>query len=316
MELKQLRCFVRVVDMGSISRAAIDLGLVQSGLSQQITRLESELATRLLQRTPSGVSPTPAGLAFYQQAQLTLRHAEQASRVAKTARLSGTVSVGLAPTTAAALGLPLIRAMRSRYPDVRLHVVESLSGHLSHMLVSRQIDLAVLFEGLVHSALPSPSPRRWQSQTILQEDLYLIRSPQHEGPKGKAISLKSLKGLGLILPTGAHGLRSTLDAGFAQNGVRPQIVMEMDSLPLLMDAVDAGLGATLQPWAAVARYPDAHSRFLMQRILDPWARRINAICALPDEELSPAALGAKVVLRDVMVDLLKSGLWKGIRSLD
>ena len=314
MELKQLRCFVRVVDLGSISRAAIELGVVQSGLSQQITRLESELATRLLQRTPSGVSPTPAGLAFYQQAQLTLRHAEQASRVAKTARLSGTVSVGLAPTTAAALGLPLVRAMRARYPDVRLHVVESLSGHLAHMLASRQIDLAVLFEGPARHPLDSQPSRRWQSQTILQEDLYLIRSPQLSGPKGKSISLKSLKGLGLILPTGSHGLRSTLDAGFAQNGVRPQIVMEMDSLPLLMDAVDAGLGATLQPWAAVARYPDAHQRFLMQRIADPWARRINAICALPDEELSPAALGAKVVLRDVMLDLLKTGLWQGVRT--
>ena len=51
MELRQLRYFVRVVELGSISRAALDLALVQSALSQQITRLEGELCTRLLQRS-------------------------------------------------------------------------------------------------------------------------------------------------------------------------------------------------------------------------------------------------------------------------
>ena len=110
MELRQLRYFVRVVELGSISRAAQDLELVQSALSQQISRLESELSTRLLQRSPKGVTPTEAGLAFFREAQLVLRHAEQAVRSAQQSRLSGSVSVGMAPTTAvrsrAACGSP------------------------------------------------------------------------------------------------------------------------------------------------------------------------------------------------------------------
>jgi LysR family tcuABC transcriptional regulator len=52
VELRQLRYFVRIVELGSISGAAQDLELVQSALSQQISRLESELSTRLLQRSP------------------------------------------------------------------------------------------------------------------------------------------------------------------------------------------------------------------------------------------------------------------------
>ena len=51
MELRQLRYFVRIVELGSMGRAAIDLNMVQSALSQQISRLEGELSTRLLQRT-------------------------------------------------------------------------------------------------------------------------------------------------------------------------------------------------------------------------------------------------------------------------
>src|SRR6218665_3573935 len=145
MELCQLRYFVRIVELGSMGRAALDLDMVQSALSQQVSRLEGELSTRLPRRT-SRVVATEAGVAFFREAQLTLRHADQAVRVARQARLSGTVSVGLAPTTAAMLGLPLMRAMRERYPDVRLHLVEGLSGHLAAMLNSRTLDMAILFD--------------------------------------------------------------------------------------------------------------------------------------------------------------------------
>ena len=75
----------------------------------------------MLQRSLKGVTPTEAGLAFFLEAQLVLRHAEQEARAAQQSRLSG--SVGMAPTMAAVLGLPLIRSMRERYPDVCLHMV-------------------------------------------------------------------------------------------------------------------------------------------------------------------------------------------------
>ena len=274
MELRQLRAFVKVVEVGSISRAALDLNVVQSALSQQITKLESELSTRLLQRSPQGVTPTEAGVAFFREAQLTLRHAEQAVRVAQESRLSGTVSVGLAPTTAAVLGMPLMRALRERYPDVRLHMVESLSGHLTSMLNARQLDLAVLF------------------------DSHLLPSPE-------------LKHEALILPTGPHGLRSTLDAAFARIKLVPNVILEIDSLALLMDAVDAGLGATLQPWAAVARFPDAAQRFHMARISQANVQRVNVLCSLSEDELSPVALAARVVLKDCAQQLVSQGVWTG-----
>lgn len=304
MELRQLRYFVRVVELGSMSRAALDLNLVQSALSQQISRLEGELSARLLQRTRKGVTPTEAGMAFFREAQLALRHAEQAGRAARQARLSGTVSVGLAPTTAAVLGLPLMHAMRERYPDVRLHMVESLSGHLTQMLNARQLDLAVLFE--------TDAARRWSVTPLLEETLYLIRSRQGLPPNAAAtVSMAELGALPLILPTGPHGLRSTLDAAFARAGLRPVLAVEIDSLALLMDAVDAGLGATLQPWAAVGRFADAAQRFHLAALDDPLARRPNVLCSLSDDELSPAALAARVVLADCARARVNAGQWMG-----
>jgi LysR family transcriptional regulator, regulatory protein for tcuABC len=314
MELRQLRAFVKVVEVGSISRAALDLNVVQSALSQQMTKLESELSTRLLQRSPQGVTPTEAGVAFFREAQLTLRHAEQAIRAAQESRLSGTVSVGMAPTTAGVLGMPLMHALRERYPDVRLHMVESLSGHLTSMLNARQLDLAVLFDSHL---LPSPdlkTARRWSVMPLLEEDLFFISAKKNTRAKmPSTLKLSQLKNEALILPTGPHGLRSTLDAAFARNKLVPNVVLEIDSLALLMDAVNAGLGATLQPWAAVARFPDAADRFLMARISETNVQRVNVLCSLSEDELSPVALAARVVLKECAQQLVSRGIWTGAR---
>lgn len=317
MELKQLRYFVRVVELGSMSRAALDMGLAQSGLSQQISRLEGELCTRLLQRSSQGVTPTEAGVAFYREAQLTLRHADQAMRAAQQSRLSGTVSVGLAPTTAAVLGLPLMRAMRERYPDVRLHMVESLSGHLAAMLNARQLDLAVLFDSRVRASESLKAARRWSVMPLLEEDLFFVSARAHtRADMPLSLELAQLQDEALILPTGPHGLRSTLDAAFARAQVTPKVVLEIDSLAMLMEAVGAGLGATLQPGAAVARFADADQRFHMARITEPLVKRQNLLCSLSDDELSPAALAARVVLADCARALVRQNLWFGATWMD
>ena len=311
MELRQLRYFVRVVELGSMSRAALDLDLVQSTLSQQISRLEGELSTRLLQRSSKGVVPTEAGLAFFREAQLTLRHAAQAVRAAQQARLSGTVSVGLASTTAVVLGVPLMQAMRERYPDVRLHLVESMSGHLTSMLNARQLDLAVLFD--------TGEARRWSVMPLLEEKLYLM-SPRRAGCAGGAEAqattrLAQLQGVPLILPTGAHGLRSTLDAALARADIKPQLVAEVDSLSMLMDAVCAGLASTVQPWVALGRVHQAAQRLQWSEITDVDVGRSNALCSLSDDELSPAALATRVVLADCVRALVRTGAWQGARLI-
>jgi LysR family tcuABC transcriptional regulator len=305
MELRQLRYFVRVAELGSMGRAAADLGVVTSALSQQISRLESELSTRLLQRTSTGVLPTDAGLAFWRQAQLALRHVDAAAQAAQQARLTGHVSVGLAPTTAAVLGLPFMQAMRARYPDVRLHLVESLSGHLAAMLNARQLDLTVLFQ--------ADAARRWSVMPLLDENLFVIGVRGLPGmPPGPRAKLAQLAELPLILPSNPHGLRAMLDAAFARARCTPRIVAEVDGLAMLMDAVRAGHGATLQPGAALARAAaPGETELRLLPVTDRHARRANLLASLSDDELSPPALAARVVLADVARTLVREGRWAG-----
>ena len=93
------------------------------------------------------------------------------------------------------------------------------------------------------------------------------------------------------------------------------LVAEIDSLAMLMDAVDSGLGCTLQPWAAVSRFADAPERFHLAQITDTLARRTNSLCSLSDDELSPTGLAARVVLADCATEAVRSGRWVGARLL-
>lgn len=302
MEIRQLRYFVRVVELGSLGLAARDLGVVTSALSQQISRLEGELSTRLLQRDARGAKPTDAGMAFYRQAQLALRHVDDAAQAARQARLSGHVSIGLPPSTCSVLGLPLMRALAERYPEVRLHLVENLSGHLAAMLNARQLDLALLFD--------TAAARRWTVIPLLEERLFVLAAPQLPGlPDQDRVRLSDLVDVPLLLPSGRHGLRAIVEAAFARARRSPRIVLEIDGLAPLMEAVRAGLGATIQPGAAAARDSGLGLRRLL--ISDRAARRVNLLASVSEEELSPAALAARVVLRDLARSLVAAGGWPG-----
>ncbi len=302
MELRQLRYFVRIIETGSMGSAAQDLDIGVSALSQQMSRLENELAIRLLQRTSRGVTPTNAGLAFYSQAQLALRHADDAILAARDARLSGHVSVGIAPSTASILGIPFIHAMQENYADVRLHVVESLSGNLERMINTRQIDLAVVFQ--------KDKILRWSARPILEEQLFLIGSHALLAAlPDNPITPEQLAGIPLIMPSQGHGLRGRLDAVCQEHALNVEIVAEIDGLALLMRAVRDGLGATLQPGAAISHLDNDALRVI--GVHNPVLSRPNFLVSLSDDELTPAGLAARVVLTKVMRQLVDAGEWPG-----
>jgi LysR family tcuABC transcriptional regulator len=200
--------------------------------------------------------------------------------------------------------MPFLAAMHSRYPDIRLRLVESLSGNLADQLNSRQLDLAVIFD--------TDSAQRWSITPLLDERLFVIAANSLPGlpkPGVKRVRIAQLAELGLVLPSGSHGLRAIINRAFAQSGLLPQVVLEVDGLAVLMSAVQAGIAATIQPGAANARMPVGSLRLL--EISDASVYRRNLLASLSDSELSPAGLAARVVLREVALQLADSGQWHG-----
>ena len=302
IELRQLRYFVRAVEAGSIRRAATELGISTITLTQDLARLEAQLTTQLLRRARNGLIPTDAGLAFLRHAQITLQHAVDAVQAARMPRLAGHVSIGLPPSIAMVLGVPFVVAMQQRHPAVRVQLIEALSGHLAAMLDARQVDLALVAR--------ASATRRWQAIPLIDERVYLLGRADLAGfPAQDTVSLADLRDVPLVMPTASHGLRTQLDIAFDRAGVQPHIAYEVDGLGLLMDLVSAGLGATLQPAAVVLRQHSVPLRALA--VTDSDARRQTMIAHQTDDELSPAALAARVVLFDVTRDLTQAGRWTG-----
>lgn len=300
LELRQLRFFVRAVELGSIRRAAADLGVAASLLSRDVDRLEERLSTQLLRRARTGLIPTDAGFAFLRHAQLTLQHAFDAVEAAQHRQLVGHVSIGLQPSTASVLGVPLMLAMRERHPQLRVHLVEALSGHLAAMLDARQLDLALVARG--------NAARHWSIRPLIDERIYLLGREDLPGfPQVDALSVAELGNLPLVLPSGTHGLRAILDIVFARARVQPNITLEIDGLALLMGAVTAGVGATLQPAAAAS----CESGLRAVPITDSDACRQVLIAGQSDDELSTAALATRVVIAEITRDLVESGRWPG-----
>lgn len=300
LELRQLRYFLRIVDLGSMGKAAVELDIATAALSQQITKLESELGVSLLHRSSSGTKLTEAGSVFYRSAQLVLRHADDAVSIAQRMQITGRVSIGLTPATISALAMPFFDAMKSRYPEVEVHIVESFSGYLSNMLNLRQLDLAVLFE--IESAYS------WEITPLVSEGLLALYSPYFEiTSPASGLSLQHVVDLPLVLPSRRHGFRRVLDTRFAQMGLTPSAITEVDSLSFLLELVRSGHGVSVQQSAVTSR---ALSLGLnITRLIDPQAQLQNFLVTLPEKEMSPTAKVAKGVLIDVVKKLVRDGKW-------
>ena len=147
MDLKQLEYFVRVAELGSFTRAAIALDVAQPALSRQVRLLEVELRQSLLLRNGRGATPTEAGKLLLAHGRGILHQVERAREELGRVRgsLAGRVAIGLPPTLARVLTVPLTRAFRQQLPDAQLSISEGLSVVMQEWLLSGRLDIAVLY---------------------------------------------------------------------------------------------------------------------------------------------------------------------------
>jgi LysR family tcuABC transcriptional regulator len=311
MDLRQLRYFAQIVESGSLSKASRQLLIAQPALSQQIAKLEREVGKPLLSRSSKGVAPTENGLALYHHARFMLRQLDQALSIARkeSGAVQGMVSVGLASTTLSALGLPLVRRVRERYPSILLNVVEGMSGHVGQLLRMSQLDLAVLFS--------ADMAREFSVDALLEEELFVMLPRQSAlvAPRRTSLSIAQAAALPLFLPTMAHGLRRRIAAELERRSLSAKIVGEIDSLALLMSAVYDGMGATIQPMAAIHLEAQRGRQWRALSLSDARLTRRNYLYSLPPQRLSAAAAAVAAELKQTALDLIETGAWTGVRPV-
>ena len=299
MDIRRLHAFVRIVDIGSITRAATILRIAQPALSQQIAALENHFGKQLLVRSKQGVLPTEAGKLLYRHGLKILRQMEQAELdiTRSSEDLTGFVTVGLAPLGPGALiGTRLVAAVRQQFPGIVLHVNENVGGGvMSEMIMTGKMDAALIFDpGGIPGLTMDP---------VTTEELYLVSTAPDTDAE---VTLAEIAARPLVLPGRIHTIRQVFDTALSRAGLKVEIVAQTESLSLMVGALRDGLGELILPQSAAravqAQVPDAR----IARLRKPNVKITTSICSSQTLPLSEPATAVRDQLERLARDLLQA----------
>ena len=289
MDLKQLEYFVRVAELGSFTRASSVLDIAQPALSRQVRLLEVELRQNLLLRNGRGVTTTEAGKLLLEHGRGILHQVERAREELGRVRgaLAGRVAIGLPPSLARVLTVPLTRAFRAQLPEASISISEGLSVTMQEWLATGRLDIAVLY-----NAQPAPEIEI----TPLQDEELLLVQPRPPGlpedPPPGPIALRDVAALPLVIPSRPNALRMHVETEMANIGCRLNIALEIDGVSAILDLVADGAGCAVLSRNAVLN-SIRPSAFTTQTIQDPVLR---TKASLATSSLRPTTLTQQTTL--------------------
>jgi LysR family nitrogen assimilation transcriptional regulator len=247
LDLRLLWYFKRTAEIGSLTKAAAELGTSQPALTRHIMRLERELRATLLLRDQRGVTPTEAGGLVLDKAENLLR-LEQAMKDdigALSHTIAGDVALCMPSSMHWIVTAPMTSVVAAKFPDIRLRLMDGFD-HLSRaQLKSRSADLGVIVYD------PESILDGVDCRPVATEQLCLIGCTPPTIPSGP-VHVAKITGLPLILPSGQNILRRRLEAAFRRAHLSPDII-EVDSYQLMTDLIQQGRGYTIAPSCYVAQ---------------------------------------------------------------
>jgi DNA-binding transcriptional LysR family regulator len=302
MDLKQLRTFLRVAEVGSLSQASDRLRVAQPALSRQIKMLESEIGVPLFARHGRGMKLTEAGRQLLEHVGTPLRLLENSFDEVRSSakRIEGRVSLGMTPTISFILAGRLAKRVAKELPGVSLRIVEGYGGYLVEWLQRGEVDATVLYG--------PASDLHLRVTELLFERLVLV------GPRDCALAIdepvafRSLADLELVLPSKPHGLRAVVDNAAYKSKTALNIRFEADSFLVLKDLVQEGLGYTILPTSAFKKH-QLGTDFRVASLVRPKVIRHIVVAARTDHVPNRATLAVERLLFDETRSLVKSKEW-------
>lgn len=244
MELRDLRTFTTVVEVGGITRAAERLHLVQSAVSQSVKRLERELGVVLLERRPEGVRATQAGAALADYARAIHNGVARAEREMAAFRdlERGNVWMGIMPTATPLMLRPLLQSLREVHPGLSVSPREGTAGELMDLVRVGSLDLAVLLAPVDTAEL--------RAEPLGSIPLAVVVPPGHALAERRQVRLEELRNERWVsFPPGNPG-RRWLEEACEQRGFQPVHVTEVETLAQQKIFVAVGDGIAMLPVGA------------------------------------------------------------------
>ncbi|MFE1599635.1 LysR substrate-binding domain-containing protein [Methylobacterium sp. ID0610] len=233
MNLFQLRAFDAVSREGSFTRAAKRLCITQPAVTGHIKALEERYDLVLFRRTPRSAELTPEGEALAALTRPLFGLVEQAEDLllANRALLSGRIEIAV---DSPHIVMPLLARLRARYPGITVSLSLGNAAETREALLAERASIGVITEA-------EPHPDLFVTD-IATSRLCAVMARDHALAAGPAIALPALEGAAMVLREPTSVTRRTFDAACRRGGVRPSVLMELDSREAVIEAAAAGLG--------------------------------------------------------------------------
>jgi DNA-binding transcriptional LysR family regulator len=290
MDLTLLRAFVTVAHEGNLTRAAVQLHLTQPAVSLQIKHLQETLGLTLFTRTSHGLSLTRDGQALLPHAERALTAASDVDRAAASLRheVRGHLRIGtiLDPEFLRLGGF--LKQFVETWPHIETALRHGMSGWVLEQIRTGELDVGY------YIGLPSDDKTR-DSATFhavtLTHFQYRVLAPAGWKDRVKgARDWRTLAALPWIWTPPASAHHRLLSRRFAEAGVKPVKVAEVDQEPSMLDLVKSGVGLTLVRDAIAIAEAHAHALTIVEGVTVPTQLSFVTLAARQDDPAIAAAL--------------------------
>ncbi|WP_129140063.1 LysR family transcriptional regulator [Modicisalibacter coralii] len=237
-DLRALRVFLAVADLGGFTRAARELHTAQSAVSQTIATLEARLELTLFHRHERRITLTPEGALLRDRARELLERADQVHLAMREINglVKGEVRIGIPSMLGSYYFPPLLMGFKARHPGIRLTVVEAGTRRLQQMIDAGELDLGVITS--------DASNERLERRALLREEMVVCVPADHRFADRDAVSAEEVFDEPLVLFQDGYFHREFVDRLATRIGREPQIAFQSNLIPLTKAIVRQGFGIT------------------------------------------------------------------------
>lgn len=303
MDFRRIQHFVHVAELGSLSKAAERLNIVQPALSQSIKRLEGELNVLLFNRSRRGMELTESGQTFLNHAYGILNQYNRAKESLSTTdgNPQGLVSVAMTASSLDVLTVPLAKSLMQRYPKIKLNIESGLAANIQQSFEAGDYDLVV-------SHLVS-ADAKMHIENLIKEDLFLT-SPYDPNNIGADIEFKALEGLTLIIPQDRHGVAPEVTTYALEQNIELNTSQVAGTMHATLRLIEAGIGHSLFPWSAIHKCVE-QNRISARKVISPNLHHTVSMVYPTNRPLTPATIAVMDLIRSAAKDVFNKGNWAG-----
>lgn len=307
ISLRQIRSFVAVYEEGSFTAAARREGATQSGISQHLKQLESELGAALLERKGRDVEPTLAGKLYYRECVEVLKKLEAAQQSVAVHHVRGAIRVGLMPTFTRSVLAPALDSFLASAPGSEISITEAYSGVLTEMILKGELDFAIVpaFEGTTGIA----------HRLLARDREMLVSAKRGKKTNLNPVRLSELGPLKVVLPGLQNTRRRNIETYFSVNGVTVAQRLELDAMMGTLQFVASSDWVAILPFVMMVSDID-DGQFDIRPLEDPPFYSEFVLIEPARKVMSPAAaLFADILRMEAEKSRLLFQEWFGGRRL-